>query len=148
MANNGFLEFPIQIQRQFNAPLDVDAKVETLIELEALESNARTYEGMLCYCVEDSTLYIYNKLGKFEPVGNGGSVKTIDIVNALAVETVDDTLDNYQYLLTDYTIHKMVNGVDTTVTNKVYVRMIEISQAQYEALPDTEKDKDYVWYVY
>ena len=142
------LEFPIQIQRQFNAPLDVDAKVETLIELEALESNARTYSGMLTYCVEDSTLYIFNAVGEFEPVGSGGSVKTIDIVNALAVETVDDTLDNYQYLLTDYTIHKMVNGVDTTVTNKVYVRMIEISKAQYEALPDTEKDKDYVWYVY
>lgn len=147
MANNGFLEFPIQIQRQFNAPLDVDAKVETLTALEALESNARSYEGMLCYCVEDSTLYIYNKLGKFEPIGNGGGTST-EIVSALAVETMDETLDNYQYLLTDYTIHKMVNGVDADVTNKVYVRMIEISQAQYEALPNTEKDKDYVWYVY
>ena len=143
------LEFPLQLQRQYNAPLDVDSKVETLVELEALKDNDRSYEGMLTYCVEDSTLYIFNKYGNFEPVsGSGGSVKTIDIVNALAVETIDDTLDNYQYLLTDYTIHKMVNGVDTDVTNKVYVRMIEISKDQYEALPDTEKDKDYVWYVY
>ena len=142
------LIIPFSFERQNKEPLEVDYKVETLTDLETLKSKKTTYEGMLCYCVEDSTLYIYNKLGKFEPVGSGGSVKTIDIVNALAVETVDDTLDNYQYLLTDYTIHKMVNGVDTTVTNKVYVRMIEISQAQYEALPDTEKDKDYVWYVY
>ncbi len=89
MANNGFLEFPIQIQRQFNAPLDVDAKVETLIELEALESNARTYEGMLTYCVEDSTLYIYNKLGKFEPVGNGGTT---------TAENVTYQNDNYASL--------------------------------------------------
>ena len=143
-----FLEFPLQLSKQFAAPLDVDSKVETLTDLETIKKKKTTYEGMLTYCVESSTLYIFNKDGEFEPVGSGGSVKTIDIVNALAVETVDDTLDNYQYLLTDYTIHKMVNGVDTTVTNKVYVRMIEISQAQYEALPDTEKDKDYVWYVY
>ena len=52
------LEFPIQVQRQYNAPLDVDSKVETLIELEALKSNARSYSGMLTYCVEDSTLYM------------------------------------------------------------------------------------------
>ena len=142
------LEFPLQLQKQFAAPLDVDSKVETLDELEVLKGSTRSYEGMLTYCVEDSTLYIFNKDGNFEPVGSGGSVKTIDIVNALAVETIDDTLDNYQYLLTDYTIHKMVNGVDTDVTNKVYVRMIEISKDQYESLPDTEKDKDYVWYVY
>ena len=142
------LEFPLQLQKQFAAPLDVDSKVETLDELEVLKGSTRSYEGMLTYCVESSTLYIFNKDGEFEPVGSSGSVKTIDIVNALAVETIDDTLDNYQYLLTDYTIHKMVNGVDTDVTNKVYVRMIEISKDQYEALPDTEKDKDYVWYVY
>ena len=139
---------PFLFERLEPSPLDIDYKVETLTDLETLKSKKTTYEGMLTYCVESSTLYIFNKDGEFEPVGSGGSVKTIDIVNALAVETVDDTLDNYQYLLTDYTIHKMVNGVDTTVTNKVYVRMIEISQAQYEALPDTEKDKDYVWYVY
>ena len=142
-----FLEFPLQIKKQFAAPLDVDSKVETLTDLETLKNSKNVYEGMLCYCVEDSTLYIYNKLGKFEPINSSGGVST-EIVNALAVETVDDTLDNYQYLLTDYTIHKMINGVDTDVTNKVYVRMIEIAQAQYEALPDTEKDKDYVWYVY
>lgn len=141
-----FLEFPLQIKKQFAAPLDVDSKVETLTDLETLKNSKNVYEGMLTYCVEDSTLYIFNAVGEFEPVGSGGA--STEIVNALAVETVDDTLDNYQYLLTDYTIHKMVNGVDTTVTNKVYVRMIEISQAQYEALPDTEKDKDYVWYVY
>lgn len=140
-------QLPFLFERLEAEPLDADYKVGTIVELKALETKGNVYEGMLCYCVEDSTLYIYNKLGKFEPIGNGGGTST-EIVSALAVETVDDALDNYQYLLTDYTIHKMINGVDTTVTNKVYVRMIEISQAQYEALPDTEKDKDYVWYVY
>lgn len=140
-------QIPFLFERLEPSPLDIDYKVETLIDLETLKSKGNIYTGQQAYCVEDSTLYIYNKLGKFEPINSSGGAST-EIVNALAVETVDDTLDNYQYLLTDYTIHKMVNGVDTTVTNKVYVRMIEISQTQYEALPDTEKDKDYVWYVY
>lgn len=87
--SNTFLEFPIQIQRQFNAPLDIDAKVETLTELKALESNARTYEGMLTYCVEDSTLYIYNKDGKFEPVSNDGTT---------TAENVTYQNDNYASL--------------------------------------------------
>ena len=74
-----FLEFPLQIKKQFAAPLDVDSKVETLTDLETLKNSKNVYEGMLCYCVETSTLYIYNKDGKFEPVGNGsGECITID----------------------------------------------------------------------
>ena len=83
------LEFPLQLQRQYNAPLDVDSKVETLVELEALKDNDRSYEGMLTYCVEDSTLYIFNKYGNFEPVsGSGGS--TVDVIekdNANAISS-------------------------------------------------------------
>lgn len=72
------LEFPLQLSRQYNAPLDVDSKVETLDELEVLKGSARSYEGMLTYCVESSTLYIFNKDGNFEPIGSSGS--TVDVI--------------------------------------------------------------------
>ena len=112
--SNTFLEFPIQIQRQFNAPLDVDSKVETLTDLEALESNARTYEGMLTYCVEDSTLYIYNKDGKFEPLSNkqdttSDDLETTDktIVGAIN-EVKDSIITNYE----DLTNKPSIAGVE------------------------------------
>ena len=112
--SNTFLEFPIQIQRQFNAPLDVDSKVETLIELEALKNNARTYEGMLTYCVEDSTLYIFNKDGKFEPLSNkqdttSDDLETTDktIVGAIN-EVKDSIITNYE----DLTNKPSIEGVE------------------------------------
>ena len=80
------LEFPLQLQRQYNAPLDVNSKVETLTDLETLKNSKNVYEGMLTYCVESSTLYIFNKNGKFEPVSNNQSA-TYD-----TLETTDKTL--------------------------------------------------------
>ena len=112
--SNTFLEFPIQIQRQFNAPLDVDAKVETLTELETLKSNNRSYSGMLTYCVETSTLYIYNKLGKFEPLSNkqdttSDDLETTDktIVGAIN-EVKDSIITNYE----DLTNKPSIAGVE------------------------------------
>ena len=81
-----FLEFPLQIKKQFAAPLDVDSKVETLTDLETLKNSKNVYEGMLCYCVETSTLYIYNKLGKFEPLSNKQDIISDDL------ETTDKTI--------------------------------------------------------
>lgn len=73
------LIIPFNFERQNKEPLDVDYKVETLTDLETLKSKKTTYEGQQAYCVETSTLYIYNKDGKFEPVGNGsGECITID----------------------------------------------------------------------
>lgn len=104
-----FLEFPLQIKKQFAAPLDVDSKVETLTDLETLKNSKNVYEGMLCYCVEDSTLYIYNKLGKFEPVSNGGSavdviekdntnpISSKGVYNGLYVEKTQTVIDTPAY---------------------------------------------------
>ena len=69
------------------------------------------------------------------------------IVCADAVNTVDLASDRYQYLLADYTIHKVTEGIDVDVTDEVYVNIIRIEEAQYDALPDEEKNKDYTWYV-
>ena len=86
-----FLEFPLQIKKQFAAPLDVDSKVETLTDLETLKNSKNVYEGMLTYCVEDSTLYIFNKDGNFEPIGSGGSAVDViekDNTNAISSKGV------------------------------------------------------------
>lgn len=53
------LIIPFNFERQNKEPLDVDYKVETLIDLETLKSKGNIYTGQQAYCVEDSTLYIY-----------------------------------------------------------------------------------------
>lgn len=78
-------------------------------------------------------------------ITNGTSKK---MINAVATDTIDTTSDKYQYLLTNHTIHKVINGVDTDVSDNVCVSIIEIEEAKYDTLPDDEKNKDYVWYVY
>ena len=67
------LIIPFSFERQNKEPLEVDYKVKTLAELNDLEIKSTTYEGMLCYCVESSTLYIFNKDGEFEPLNNGAT---------------------------------------------------------------------------
>ena len=71
------LIIPFSFERQNKEPLEVDYKVKTLAELNDLEIKSTTYEGQQAYCVETSTLYIYNKDGKFEPLGKA----TFDFAN-------------------------------------------------------------------
>lgn len=82
------LIIPFNFERQNKEPLEVDYKVETLTDLETLKSKKTTYEGMLTYCVESSTLYIFNKDGEFEPLNNG----------ATTAENVTYQNDNYASL--------------------------------------------------
>ena len=109
-----FLEFPLQIKKQFAAPLDVDYKVETLTDLETLKSKGNIYTGQQAYCVETSTLYIYNKLGKFEPLSNkqdttSDALETTDktIVGAIN-EVKDSIITNYE----DLTNKPSIAGVE------------------------------------
>lgn len=69
---------PFLFERLESSPLDVDYKVETLIDLETLKSKGNIYTGQQAYCVEDSTLYIFNKDGEFEPIGGSGSA--VDVI--------------------------------------------------------------------
>ena len=69
---------PFLFERLEPSPLDIDYKVETLTDLEILKSKGNIYTGQQAYCVEDSTLYIFNKDGEFEPIGSGGS--TVDVI--------------------------------------------------------------------
>ena len=80
---------PFLFERLEPSPLDIDYKVETLVDLETLKSKKTTYFGMLTYCVEDSTLYIFNKDGNFEPVsgGSGSAVDVIEKDNANAISS-------------------------------------------------------------
>lgn len=83
--------------------------------------------------------------------GSGGQISgssSMNIVGAVAVDAIDINSNEYQYLLTNYTIHKIISGVDTDVSSMVYVDKIEITEAQYATLPEEEKNKDYVWYVH
>ena len=85
------LIIPFNFERQNKEPLDVDYKVETLIDLETLKSKGNIYIGQQAYCVEDSTLYIFNKDGNFEPVGSGGSAVDViekDNTNAISSKGV------------------------------------------------------------
>ena len=85
------LILPFNFERQNKEPLEVDYKVETLTDLETLKSKATTYEGQQAYCVEDSTLYIFNKDGNFEPIGSGGSAVDViekDNTNAISSKGV------------------------------------------------------------
>ena len=85
------LIIPFNFERQNKEPLEVDYKVKTLADLEALKSKATTYEGQQAYCVESSTLYIFNKDGNFEPVGSGGSAVDViekDNTNAISSKGV------------------------------------------------------------
>ena len=109
-----FLEFPLQIKKQFAAPLDVDSKVETLTDLETLKNSKNVYSGMLTYCVEDSTLYIFNKDGEFEPLSNkqdttSDDLETTDktIVGAIN-EVKDSIITNYE----DLTNKPSIDGVE------------------------------------
>lgn len=133
-------------------PLDSKAKVRTIAERDALISEGLAYESLRTYVTSKQKWYEYDGSTWNEVTESGITPSTPDItqVVVIAVETFDATLDNYQYLLTDYTIHKVIDGVDTDVSDdtSLLIRWIEISQEQYEALPDTEKEKDYVWYVY
>lgn len=133
-------------------PLDSKAKVQTIAERDALISEGLAYESLRTYVTSKQKWYEYDGSTWNEITESGITPSTSDItqVVVIAVETFDATLDNYQYLLTDYTIHKAIDGVDTDVSDdtSLLIRWIEISQEQYEALPDTEKEKDYVWYVY
>lgn len=94
----------------------------------------------------DTTVYSSNKVDDLILQATGTSNSKI-IVCADAVNTVDLASDRYQYLLADYTIHKVTEGIDVDVTDEVYVNIIRIEEAQYDALPDEEKNKDYTWYV-
>ena len=72
---------PFLFERLEPSPLDIDYKVETLTDLETLKSKKTTYEGMLTYCVEDSTLYIFNAIGEFEPVGGTTTAENVTYQN-------------------------------------------------------------------
>lgn len=103
------LIIPFSFERQNKEPLEVDYKVKTLAELNDLEVKPTTYEGQQAYCVETSTLYIYNKDGKFEPVGSGGSavdviekdntnpISSKGVYNGLYVEKTKTIIDTPAY---------------------------------------------------
>lgn len=117
------LIIPFNFERQNKEPLEVDYKVETLTDLETLKSKKTTYEGQQAYCVETSTLYIYNKDGKFEPVGNGSVVDVIEkdntnpisskgVYNGLYVEKTQTVIDTPAY-------YSVCQSTDTGALNVV-----------------------------
>ena len=82
---------PFLFERLEPNPIDIDYKVETLTDLETLKSKGNIYTGQQAYCVEDSTLYIFNKDGNFEPIGSGGSAVDViekDNTNAISSKGV------------------------------------------------------------
>lgn len=135
-----------------NCALPIDSR-QVLTKNEMLNTNDNimpiVYFGT---CSDDGQFYIYNKTNEvYSETGRwrqvGGSSR-MNIVGAVAVDAIDINSNEYQYLLTDYTIHKIISGVDTDVSSMVYVDKIEITEAQYTTLPEEEKNKDYVWYVH
>lgn len=137
---------------QVNTGLPIDSR-QVLTKNEMLNTNDNimpiVYFGT---CSDDGQFYIYNKTnevssetGRWRQFGGSSSM---NIVGAVAVDAIDINSNEYQYLLTNYTIHKIISGVDTDVSSMVYVDKIEITEAQYATLPEEEKNKDYVWYVH
>lgn len=120
------LIIPFNFERQNKEPLEVDYKVETLVDLETLKSKPTTYSGMLTYCVEDSTLYIFNKDGNFEPVGSGGSAVDViekDNTNAISSKGVYSGLyiEKTQTVIDTPAYYSVCQSTDTGALNVVTV---------------------------
>lgn len=69
------LQFPLQYKRQYNAPLDIDMRFDTLASLNAYLTSARRYAGMIVTCLEtEGKVYILNNAEDawVEVSGGGG----------------------------------------------------------------------------
>lgn len=133
--------------------LDARESVENLSELKNMNNNIIP-DGFESYVRSENCKYKFlssntesELSGKWRKIESGEISNNKKIVCAIAVDSIDITSINYQYLLTDYTIHKVTEGIDVDVTDEVYVNIIRIEEVQYDALPDDEKNKDYTWYV-
>ena len=91
------LQFPLQYKRQYNAPLDVDMRFDTLIELNSYLSSARRYAGMLVTCLEaEGKVFVLNNAEDawVEIAGSGAgdmSTNTYDLAGkAEQVLTISD----------------------------------------------------------
>jgi hypothetical protein len=85
------LPFPLQIERQYAAPIDPDAVFDTVADMNTYLTNARRYEGQVVSCKETpGKLYTLNAaLDGWVAAGDGEAATEADITLSMDVGALD-----------------------------------------------------------